>query len=739
MPTDELFHIKRDGTGRLALSVEGNLFHARFGLAQQILAAALERFAALVDGDGSFERHFAFFQPLDDQFQFIDRALERHLFDIAGLFYVILRHGCLYLGFRLRGSERKVNAQLAAHQRGDVSGDRIAKRLQVVTAFQHRHDAAFAEAIGNVHQLLRRPGEVLFFQIDVGERVAVVGVETGGDDDEFGTIVIKPRQDAAFEGLAKDFAAVAGAQRGIDDGVVVAGFAFGPGAGKQRHLVCRAIHHRFVRPENFLRTVAVVHVEIDDRGARNAVFLLRVARRDGGVVEQAEAHWPRGLGVVAGWPRGDEGIGGLLRHHLIDRKHAAANRPQSSLEGARRHRGVGVDMNQPFLGRGVADFLDVVHRVTQGDDLERRQRRAHAIERLEFFRLQRTLNGAQPVGPLGMTGGRQVIETSRVSDEESGHWCNVGRLERRRNPSCVPSADIGPFPGRSAARSGALQTRDRQKLRACNGPGSAVHRSASLRAAPHPGHCGLLVSSQRSAAAEQARCAFDHGALQRPGLDGEILGEEARQRRARGRVVAGPQRSERLVGQQAAAGGKPVEPQIRRRAGERRVGLVDAAVEHPCGGAREAFDRLAKPHAGPAEGGIVARFDGLDHTAQVLEMRGDRRAARQRQLARDQIDGVNAVGAFVDRRDPRVAIELRRAGFLDEAHAAVHLHAEGSDLDADVGRKCLGDRREQRSAFVCRFARRVILAPFSAIERDRGGVAMARAAPVSARIDSSMR
>ena len=43
-------------------------------------------------------------------------------------------------------------------------------------------------------------------------------------------------------------------------------------------------------------------------------------------------------------------------------------------------------------------------------------------------------------------------------------------------------------PGRSAARSDALQTRDSNEADVCNGPGSAVHRSAALHAAPHPGH-----------------------------------------------------------------------------------------------------------------------------------------------------------------------------------------------------------------------------------------------------------
>jgi hypothetical protein len=37
------------------------------------------------------------------------------------------------------------------------------------------------------------------------------------------------------------------------------------------------------------------------------------------------------------------------------------------------------------------------------------------------------------------------------------------------------------FPGRSAARSGALQTRDRHKLGVWNDPGSAVHRFALHR------------------------------------------------------------------------------------------------------------------------------------------------------------------------------------------------------------------------------------------------------------------
>ena len=106
--------------------------------------------------------------------------------------------------------------------------------------------------------------------------------------------------------------------------------------------------------------------------------------------------------------------------------------------------------------------------------------------------------------------------------------------------------------------------------------------------------------------------------------------------------------------------------------------------------------------------------------AQFVEIGAHHGAAGQRHLAHHQIDRLDAVGAFVDRGDPRVAKMLRGAGLLDEAHAAVHLHAERGDLDADVGRERFGDRREQRGAVVRRLARR---RPCRGCRRSRRAVA----------------
>ena len=51
-------------------------------------------------------------------------------------------------------------------------------------------------------------------------------------------------------------------------------------------------HDARIAGKNILGAVAVMHVEIDDRGALETVHRERVRDADGDVVEQAEAHGP---------------------------------------------------------------------------------------------------------------------------------------------------------------------------------------------------------------------------------------------------------------------------------------------------------------------------------------------------------------------------------------------------------------------------------------------------------------
>ena len=172
-----------------------------------------------------------------------------------------------------------------------------------------------------------------------------------------------------------------------------------------------------------------MHVEIDNGCAGDAVTVLRITRGDGGVVEKAEAHRVRGFRVMARRSRGDKSVGGFFADHFVDRVNGAADRAQSRLEAAGRHRGVGIEPHHAFLRRGVADLHDVVDRMAKRDNLERRRRRLHACERLEFFRLQRVLDRAQPLRPLGMAGRREMVQAGRMCDQERRHQACI-RLMR---------------------------------------------------------------------------------------------------------------------------------------------------------------------------------------------------------------------------------------------------------------------------------------------------------------------
>src|SRR5262245_11889937 len=78
-----LLDVERLGSGGLAGGVERDLPDPRLRLPQQLLAAAFERLAALIDGDRFLERHLALLEPLDDRLEFLDRPLERQALDVG--------------------------------------------------------------------------------------------------------------------------------------------------------------------------------------------------------------------------------------------------------------------------------------------------------------------------------------------------------------------------------------------------------------------------------------------------------------------------------------------------------------------------------------------------------------------------------------------------------------------------------------------------------------------------------
>jgi len=76
--------------------------------------------------------------------------------------------------------------------------------------------------------------------------------------------------------------------------VVIAALTGRAGAGKQRHLMGRAVS-RWIGPENILRAVAVMHVEIGRSRRGRCVFALRGRAR----LRHVEEQKPIGLLISA--------------------------------------------------------------------------------------------------------------------------------------------------------------------------------------------------------------------------------------------------------------------------------------------------------------------------------------------------------------------------------------------------------------------------------------------------------
>ena len=179
----------------------------------------------------------------------------------------------------------------------------------------------------------------------------------------------------------------------------------------------RGVEQIVVGPERGLRAIAVMHVEIDHRYAVGAVLGARMQRGDGDLVEQAEAHGARRLGVVAGRAHGAEGVVGFAFHDLVDGMDGGAARTQSRLPASRRDDGVGIEPCVVTCRNGGANHLDIGFWMQKLDGRELGERSLLALERLEGRRGERVVDGAQTVRPLGMAVTRIVQQAGRMGEQ----------------------------------------------------------------------------------------------------------------------------------------------------------------------------------------------------------------------------------------------------------------------------------------------------------------------------------
>ena len=181
-----------------------------------------------------------------------------------------------------------------------------------------------------------------------------------------------------------------------------------------------------VAAEDRLGAVAVVDVEIDDGHPLQPELRLRVARRDGDVVDEAESHRPVGERMVAGRPAERETA-------AVDRLEREPRREERRVEARRPGRCVGIE--QRVLLEPVQP-LDVGAGVGREHLLDCRP----PLDRCRLERRQRL----DPLSPLGVEVPGEVQEREARRAQE---------LDDASSPRSFPSTPPSPHSwARSAPR-----------------------------------------------------------------------------------------------------------------------------------------------------------------------------------------------------------------------------------------------------------------------------------------------
>jgi hypothetical protein len=229
-----------------------------------------------------------------------------------------------------------------------------------------------------------------------------MGIETRRDEDEIGAEGIERRQDDGRHGVAEFRAAITLAQGSIED-IAHSGFRRRPGAGIERHLMGRAIEQVAIGPEDVLRAIAVMDVEIDDRDALGIVALAGIESGNGGIVEEAKAHGPARFGMMAGRAHRAKDIMRFPTEDGVDARDRGTRGALGRLERARRHEGIHVDLGESVRRRGLADLGQIAVGMDAHDIFIARQRRLLALQRFEMGMREDLVDSLDAVHPLRVT------------------------------------------------------------------------------------------------------------------------------------------------------------------------------------------------------------------------------------------------------------------------------------------------------------------------------------------------
>lgn len=200
-----------------------------------------------------------------------------------------------------------------------------------------------------------------------------------------------------------------------------------PGAGIERRLVRGGEKHAGVRPEYILGTIAVMHIEIDNRHAGKPVSLQRMKRANGGIGKKAEPHRRGFLRVMPRRAGGAENRLCLPFHHHIHRQPIGPCGAARGGEGAGGHMRIRIQRHMAFIRGGSLHLLKIAFGMGAENLFIRRQRGLDPLDLLQAGRIQRLKDSGKPFNALRMAGRRDVGEAIGVRDYLECHGRKIGQ------------------------------------------------------------------------------------------------------------------------------------------------------------------------------------------------------------------------------------------------------------------------------------------------------------------------
>ena len=202
--------------------------------------------------------------------------------------------------------------------------------------------------------LLGDPGVVGLDQAELAELVVAVRVEAGRDEDHLRREAVEPAHPVLLDQGAHRRPARVRRHRHVDH---VVAQRHGAAVRIERMLEDARHQDALVAGDDVLGAVAVMDVEVDDRDPLEAAHVERMARRDGDVVEEAEAHRLLARRVVAGRAHGAEGVVDLAVDDRVGGGDGGAGGAQHRVQGAGRSDRVGVERAQLAVGGDALEHV----------------------------------------------------------------------------------------------------------------------------------------------------------------------------------------------------------------------------------------------------------------------------------------------------------------------------------------------------------------------------------------------